>query len=225
MKGIRLMSGIAILLFLAGCGVQSTGCPSTADSTSSGANPVPYDYGDLDPTQRSWPAVQRIFTLPSINGTISPQARRSASALRRPPHVRQHYAIGRLHPCLPHLLPSPPGTVAVTVYDLILRPASGTSNAVNFIITSGTSGTCAGGVNPQSITVDLTGKFAYVANGGCPDDFNGSVSMYTINPTDGTLTSAGPDVSSGDFNPVSVAVDPSGKFTYVANWGDGEHGG
>ena len=49
--------------------------------------------------------------------------------------------------------------------------------------------------------------------------------MYTINPTDGTLTSAGPPVTSGDFGADSVAVDPSGKFAYVANWGEGDTAG
>ena len=78
---------------------------------------------------------------------------------------------------------------------------------------------------PASMAVDPTGRFAYVANEGCPDAFDGSVSMYTINPTDGTLTSAGPPVTSGDFGADSVAVDPSGKFVYVANWGEGNTAG
>src|SRR5580658_8815078 len=67
-------------------------------------------------------------------------------------------------------------------------------------------------MGPTSLAVDPTGKFAYVANEGCLDDCVGSVSMYTINPTDGTLTSAGSPVTSGDFGADSVAVDPSGKF-------------
>ncbi len=39
--------------------------------------------------------------------------------------------------------------------------------------------------------------------------------MYTINATTGTLTSIG-TIAAGT-GPVSVAVDPSGKFAYVAN--------
>jgi 6-phosphogluconolactonase len=77
-------------------------------------------------------------------------------------------------------------------------------------------------MGPTSLAVDPTGKFAYVANEGCLDDCDGGVSMYTINPTDGTLTSAGPSVTSGDFGADSVAVDPLGKFAYVANWGEGD---
>jgi YVTN family beta-propeller protein len=54
------------------------------------------------------------------------------------------------------------------------------------------------------------GKFAYVAN-----STSNNVSMYTINPTTGTLQPIG-TIGAGTF-PVSVAVDPSGRFVYVAN--------
>ena len=76
--------------------------------------------------------------------------------------------------------------------------------------------------NAESVTVDPFGKFVYVANAG--DDFStdGSVAMYTVNPTTGALVSIG--VISGNCPglcvPESVAIDPSGKFAYVPN-GDG----
>ena len=76
----------------------------------------------------------------------------------------------------------------------------------------------------KSVTVDPSGKFAYVANAG--GDLCGSVSMYTINPASGALTSIGtigapgaPPPSPGSCAPYSVAVDPSGRFAYVANEG------
>ncbi len=75
----------------------------------------------------------------------------------------------------------------------------------------------------ESVTVDPFGKFAYVANAG--DDFStdGSVVSYTINATTGALTSTGAIMGNcpGLCVPVSVAVDPSGKFAYVPN-GDGQ---
>jgi 6-phosphogluconolactonase (cycloisomerase 2 family) len=76
----------------------------------------------------------------------------------------------------------------------------------------------------NSVTVDPSGKFVYVANLG--DDFStdGSVISYAINATTGALTSTG-DISGncpGLCVPLSVAVDPSGKFAYVPN-GDGEN--
>jgi 6-phosphogluconolactonase (cycloisomerase 2 family) len=108
------------------------------------------------------------------------------------------------------------GTAAVTVFNS--APGGGESNPAAFNI-------AAGGVGPKSLAVDPTGKFAYVANEGCPDAFDGSVSMYAIDPANGTLTSAGPSVTTGDFGADSVAVDPSGKFVYVANSGEGNTAG
>jgi len=108
------------------------------------------------------------------------------------------------------------GTAAVTVFNP--APGGGASDPATFTI-------AAGGVGPTSLAVDPTGRFAYVANDGCPDAFAGNVSMYTINPTNGTLTSAGPPVTTGDFGAESVAVGPSGKFAYVANWGEGNTAG
>ena len=44
--------------------------------------------------------------------------------------------------------------------------------------------------------------------------------MYTINPTTGALKSTGTIATGKD--PVSVAVDPAGKFAYVANYGSND---
>jgi len=107
------------------------------------------------------------------------------------------------------------GTVTVTVANP--SPGGGSSNSVTFTI--------APGVGPQSIAIDPTGKFAYVADEGCPDFFDGNVSMYTIDATTGALTSVGPPVDSGDEGAHSVAVDPSGRFVYVANSGEGNTAG
>jgi YVTN family beta-propeller protein len=108
------------------------------------------------------------------------------------------------------------GTAGVTV--LNPAPGGGNSNTSTFTIT-------AGGVSPQSIAVDPTGKFAYVVNEGCGDSAFGNVSMYTIEATTGTLTSIGPPMTSNDEGGRSVSVDPSGRFTYVANWGEGDTAG
>jgi YVTN family beta-propeller protein len=110
------------------------------------------------------------------------------------------------------------GTAAVTVFNP--GPGGGSSNASAFTIT-------AGSVDPQSIALDPTGKFAYVMDGGSDGD-GGYVSMYTINPTTGALASIGPPVSTYGYgvysgsgvNAGSVAVDPLGKFAYVTNAGD-----
>ena len=101
------------------------------------------------------------------------------------------------------------GTAAVTVSNP--EPGGGTSNTSTFTITTGA-------VDPQSITVDPAGKFAYVASAGC--SAQGYVSMYAINPTTGALASIGPPVPSNDESTDSVTVDPSGKFAYVASSGN-----
>jgi DNA-binding beta-propeller fold protein YncE len=103
------------------------------------------------------------------------------------------------------------GTAAVTVFNP--PPGGGTSNSLTFTATTGT-------FDPRSIAVDPAGKFAYVANTGCDGGAGGYVSMYTINPITGALTSIGPPVPSQDFNTGSVTVDPFGKFAYVASSGD-----
>ena len=103
-----------------------------------------------------------------------------------------------------------PGTAAVTVFN----PANGvSSNSLTFTITPG-------GEFPQSIAVDPTGKFAYVADAGCNGGSSSTVSMYTIDSTTGTLASIGPPVSSPDVCTDSVTVDPFGKFAYAANSGN-----
>jgi 6-phosphogluconolactonase len=108
------------------------------------------------------------------------------------------------------------GRAAVTVFNP--APGGGSSNISTFTITTG-------GVGPQSILVDPTGKFAYVANEGCGLSALGNVSMYTINPSTGTLTSVGPPVFTNDEGGRSVTVDPSGKFVYVASSGEGDTAG
>ena len=78
------------------------------------------------------------------------------------------------------------------------------------------TGTIGAGVCPWSVAVDPSSKFAYVANrGDCDSGGLGSVSTYRIDAATGTLNSTG-TIGAGTC-PVSVAVDPSGRFVYVAN--------
>jgi DNA-binding beta-propeller fold protein YncE len=69
----------------------------------------------------------------------------------------------------------------------------------------------AAGDFPYSVTVDPSGRFAYMVN------YVGNVSAYTINSSTGALRAvAGSPFAAGN-NSVSVTVDPSGRFAYVAN--------
>jgi YVTN family beta-propeller protein len=106
-----------------------------------------------------------------------------------------------------------------------------TINPTTGALTSTTGGINATGINgtPEffnSVAVDPSGKFAYAADGGPFPPFFGiaggssSVSMYTINSTTGALTSIG--MIAAGAGPDSVAVDPAGKFVYVANFGSND---
>ncbi|MGA8684843.1 MAG: beta-propeller fold lactonase family protein, partial [Candidatus Sulfotelmatobacter sp.] len=77
----------------------------------------------------------------------------------------------------------------------------------------------------DSVTVDPSGNFAYVASSGDLWDIDfGSVATYAINPTTGALTPTGGGITGTGVNGTpeffsSVAVDPSGKFAYAAQAG------
>jgi 6-phosphogluconolactonase len=81
-------------------------------------------------------------------------------------------------------------------------------------------GTIAAGGVPLSVAVDPAGKFVYVATANATPGSAGSVSMYAINATTGALASIGTIPAGTD--PVSVAVDPAGKFAYVTNSGSND---
>jgi 6-phosphogluconolactonase len=76
------------------------------------------------------------------------------------------------------------------------------------------------GNTPLSIAVGGL-RFVYVTNEITSNfSFNGNVSAYRINPTTGALTPvAGSPFPAGN-TPISIAVEPSGRFVYVANDGD-----
>jgi 6-phosphogluconolactonase len=72
---------------------------------------------------------------------------------------------------------------------------------------------------PNFITVDPSGKFAYVGNSSS-FYFSDNVSAFSINARTGALTAiAGSPFAAGGMNPHSIKVDPSGKFAYMANAG------
>jgi 6-phosphogluconolactonase (cycloisomerase 2 family) len=72
---------------------------------------------------------------------------------------------------------------------------------------------------PFSITVDPTGNFVYVTCGaratGNPDP---TISAYTIDRKTGALTQVSDSPYGVGFPPISVTVDPTGQFVYVADF-------
>ena len=81
-------------------------------------------------------------------------------------------------------------------------------------------GTIAAGSVPVALAVDPAGKFVYEATENATPGLAGSVSMYAINATTGALASIG-TIAAGTA-PVSIAVDPAGKFVYVTNSGSND---
>src|SRR5262249_20496636 len=69
---------------------------------------------------------------------------------------------------------------------------------------------------PGSVALDPRGKFAYVASEGTGGP-HGALSGYTITPATGALTRIPGSPFDGEPGPFCVAVDPSGRFVYVAN--------
>jgi 6-phosphogluconolactonase (cycloisomerase 2 family) len=70
------------------------------------------------------------------------------------------------------------------------------------------------GTQPVSMTVDPTGRFLYTV-----DSVDNAISMFSITPTTGLLTSvAGAPVSVGT-DPRGLAIDPSGQLAYVVSAG------
>jgi len=190
------------LLLLAGCG-GGTGPSSINQPTSTGPNPPVPTIQVLFPNCA--PAAEPVqLQVVGTNFAASSVVRWNGSA--RPTTMD---AINGLIAQISASDVASAGTAAVTVFNP--GPGGGSSNALTFTINSGAD-------YPQSIVVDPSGKFAYVASQGC--DLDGYVSMYTINPTTGALASIGPPVPTNDEFTDSVTVDPSGKFVYVASSGD-----
>jgi DNA-binding beta-propeller fold protein YncE len=77
---------------------------------------------------------------------------------------------------------------------------------------------------PFAVTLDPLGKFAYTANNTLPGSGQGpgSVSVFTVDPKTGALTwqqNVAP-IGIVGAGPAMVAVDPSGRFLYVAGGGE-----
>jgi 6-phosphogluconolactonase (cycloisomerase 2 family) len=73
------------------------------------------------------------------------------------------------------------------------------------------STTALGGLGAQGVTVDPYGRFAYAAN-----TTSNTVSTFSVNDETGVLTAVGTPVAAGT-SPIALAIDPAGKFVYVAN--------
>jgi DNA-binding beta-propeller fold protein YncE len=120
-----------------------------------------------------------------------------------------------------------PGSVAVDPTGKFAYVVNGSNNVSSFGAVSafsiGSNGALTpvpgspfpAGSFPVSVTVDPTGKFAYVVNVFSNGVF-GAVSAFSIS-SNGALTPVPGSPFPAGLVPESLAVDPTGKFAYVAN--------
>jgi 6-phosphogluconolactonase len=72
------------------------------------------------------------------------------------------------------------------------------------------------GLQPFSVNVDPTGRFAYVPNGN-----SNNISAFAIDPATGSLSAISGSPFAAGTEPISIGLTPSGHFAYAANWGAG----
>ncbi len=78
-------------------------------------------------------------------------------------------------------------------------------------------GTTPAGNGPVSIDIDPSGRFAYVANTAFVSGSGFFVSAFSIDPYTGMLSELSGSPYTAGNGPISIAVDPLGKYVYVAN--------
>ena len=107
----------------------------------------------------------------------------------------------------------PPGgthpSVAVGIYVFRLDPTDGGLTPLHIVPAP----------NPSFVALNPTQTHLYSVNEN-PDPTAGSVSAYSINATNGTLTLLNTASSNGAF-PTHINVHPSGQYFYAANYGTG----
>ena len=74
---------------------------------------------------------------------------------------------------------------------------------------------------PAALTADLSGKFLYVASDLGNLTPTNDISAFAINPTTGALTPVPGSPFVSGIAPLSLAVDSTDKFLYVADGGNG----
>ena len=119
-----------------------------------------------------------------------------------------------------------PRTIAIDpasqfLYATISSSFQGTSNSVYAYTIDPASGALiavpgspfAAGENPVSATVDVSGRFLFVANNANTANGN-SVSAFSIDPDAGVLTAV-PGSPFPAASPLFITADPSGQYVYV----------
>lgn len=78
--------------------------------------------------------------------------------------------------------------------------------------------------NPYSLVVHPSGNFLYVVNENepyqtteTPSQYDGNISIYSVDQGSGALTPVSGSPVAAGINPLSIVVDPSGRFAYTTS--------
>ncbi len=98
-------------------------------------------------------------------------------------------------------------------------PSSGALSGIN-AVQPPIDDSSGGSTHPVKLDLHPSGNFLYAVH-----DTSGDVTIYAIDPLDGTLASVtGSPVSSGGTGAIDIAITPDGNFAYVANSTSGDIG-
>ena len=70
---------------------------------------------------------------------------------------------------------------------------------------------------PTSLVIHPNNKFVYVTNSGNPNVNGPSIAIFSINPGTGALSRLNSVPLTGGSGPTGAAIDPAGKFLFIAN--------
>jgi 6-phosphogluconolactonase len=116
-----------------------------------------------------------------------------------------------MHPSFAYVLNSSDATISMYTADSCTGALTPTGSGT---IPTGVDN----GFNAESMAIDPTGKFLYVANLGSNATDAATVSMFTINPSTGVLSAISPSQVPAGFYPQGITA--SSKFVYTANSDD-----
>lgn len=142
-----------------------------------------------------------------VSGALTPMTPATVPDLDGPASIVVDSATSHAYVANFGLPPTGPYSATVSIFDI----------GVGGALTAAASPIVAAGTAPASITLDPTGKYAYVAN-TTPAGGSGNISMYGV--ASGVLSPMTPATVTAGSRPVYVVTDPSGKYAYVANQGD-----
>ncbi len=184
---------------------QTTGVltPTTPTTVSTGAGSSP-GFVTIDPSGKfAYVSNQdndtiSMFTIDPTSGVLTPTTPATVPTLDSPFGVT--------------IDPSDKFAYAPDAYSQVNGVSEYTVNSTTGVLTPTTPSYVTAGDSPAAVAVDPSSKYAYVAN-----RMDGTISMFTIDPTTGNLTANG--VIETGYAPIGIGFDTTGKYLYVTNEG------